>query len=339
MDEYKTNPKQFYNYVRRNQKVKVGISKLKRANGTETADDLETVEELNSFFSKVFTREGDGEVPPFNRTQRSLLTDLWTDEEEISKILSSLNEWKAMGPDGIHPAVLKNCSKEVATPLRIIFQSTIDQGKLPTDWKRANVTPIFKKGLRTEASNYRPVSLTSQVCKVMEKIINSRIQEHVTRNDLLCQNQHGFTKGRSCLTNLLTSIENWTREMDQGNDVDVIYLDFAKAFDSVPHKRLLKKLEGYGIRGKLLAWIQDFLQDRKQRVIYNDEASDWTQVLSGVPQGSVLGPTLFILYVMDIPEVIKSSVDMFADDTKLYRAIRNDEDIEMLQSDVNTLME
>ena len=339
MDEYKTNPKQFYAYARRNQKVKVGIAKLKKENGTETSDDKETVEELNSYFTKVFTREGNEEIPPFNRQTRTQQHDLNIEKEEIVKILSSLNAWKAMGPDEIHPAVLKNCSNEIAEPLRIIFRSTLDQGKIPNDWKKANVTPIFKKGLRSEASNYRPVSLTSQVCKVMEKIINSRIQEHIVENEILRQNQHGFTSGRSCLTNLLTALDNWTKEMDQGNSVDVIYLDFAKAFDSVPHKRLLKKLEGYGIRGKLLAWIKDFLQHRQQRVIYNDEVSEWTQVLSGVPQGSVLGPTLFILYVMDIPEVINSSVDMFADDTKLYRAIQKDEDIEILQRDINNLME
>ena len=339
MDEYKENPRQFYAYVRRNQKVKVGISKLKKENGNETLDDKETVEVLNSFFSSVFTREGDSEIPPFTRTHASDLNEIRVEEEEIAKILSTLNEWKAMGPDGIHPAVLKNCSLEIATPLRRIFQATLEQGRLPTDWKRANVTPIFKKGLRTEASNYRPVSLTSQTCKVMEKIINKKLQEHIMNNELLCHNQHGFTKGRSCLTNLLTAMENWTREIDDKNDVDVIYLDFAKAFDSVPHKRLLRKLEGYGITGKVLAWIKDFLQGRKQRVIYNDETSDWEQVLSGVPQGSVLGPTLFILYVMDIPDDIKSTVDMFADDTKIYRAVRNDEDAEQLQRDINTLIE
>ena len=135
---------------------------------------MRIVEELNSFFSSVFTREGDSELPPFPRTQDSELkelNDLRIDEEEILKILSTLNEWKAMGPDGIHPAVLKNCSLEIAKPLRKIFQDTIEQGKIPTDWKQANVTPIFKKGLRTKASNYRPVSLTSQTCKVMEKIM------------------------------------------------------------------------------------------------------------------------------------------------------------------------
>ena len=339
MDEYKENPRQFYAYVRRNQKVKVGISKLKKENGSETLDDKEVVEELNSFFSSVFTREGDGAIPPFPRTQAPELNDLKIEEEEIYKTLSTLNEWKAMGPDGIHPAVLKNCSSELAKPLRKIFQDTIEQGRIPTDWKRANVTPIFKKGQRTQASNYRPVSLTSQTCKVMEKIINKKLQEHITANNLLCQNQHGFTKGRSCLTNLLMALENWTKEIDQGNDVDVIYLDFAKAFDSVPHKRLLRKLQGYGINGKLLAWIQDFLQGRQQRVIYNDEASEWTHVMSGVPQGSVLGPTLFILYVMDIPEVIGSNVDMFADDTKIYRVVRNDSDAELLQKDINNLVE
>ena len=172
----------------------------------------------------------------------------------------------------------------------------------------------------------------------MEKVINMRLLEHIEENELLCENQHGFIKGRSCLTNLLTTLEHWTREMDRGKDVDVIYLDFAKAFDSVPHKRLLKKIEGYGISGQVLKWIRDFLHDRKQRVVYNDLASDWTEVWSGVPQGSVLGPTLFLIYVMDIPEEIDSNVAMFADDTKIYRVVQNDKDAERLQGDLDTII-
>ena len=146
---------------------------------------------------------------------------------------------------------------------------------------------------------------------------------HLVENHLLTQHQHGFIKGRSCVTQLLTVLDKWTEALDNCLNLDAIYLDFSKAFDSVPHQRLLMKLEGYGIRGTLLAWIQDFLVDRNQRVVINGMKSLPALVLSGIPQGSVLGPLLFILFVNDMPDVVKSHIQMFADDTKVYREVNN----------------
>ena len=163
---------------------------------------------------------------------------------------------------------------------------TLSEGKLPDQWKCANVTPLFKKGARGNPSNYRPVSLTSIPCKVMEKIIRDAMFSHMEENGILSEHQHGFVAARSCVTNLLGVLDDWTSYLDNGIPVDAIYLDFSKAFDSVPHERLLHKLEAYGVSGRVKDWIRDFLIGRKQRVGVNGSYSNWTDVISGVPQES-----------------------------------------------------
>ena len=199
------------------------------------------------------------------------------------------------------------------------------------------ICPIFKKGKKNEAGNYRPVSLTSVVCKIMESIIKESLVKYAEANKLIADCQHGFMRGRSCLTNLLESFEMWTRAVDEGYGLDIIYLDYKKAFDTVPHRRLLYKLKTYGITDKYIDWIKGFLASRKMRVTVNGSFSSWKDIFSGVPQGSVLGPLLFILFVTDLPQWIKNSMRVFADDTKVWKIIKTTSDAQGLQDDLDGL--
>ena len=172
----------------------------------------------------------------------------------------------------------------LAGPLAIIYNRLLEEGMVPNIWRMANVCPIFKKGSKGDPANYRPVSLTCVVGKVMESLIRDKIVEHLERHKLIRPSQHGFLKGKSTTTNLLVYMETLTRLMDQGHAVDVLYLDFAKAFDKVPHQRLLAKCKGLGLDGRVLEWIRVWLEDRQQRVVLNGEASEWADVVSGVPR-------------------------------------------------------
>ena len=169
-------------------------------------------------------------------------------------------------------------------PLAHLFRLTLDTGELPSEWKMAYVSPISKKGSRMSLNNYRPVSLTCAVCKVMEKLVRKALMDHLEENDIVTREQHGFVSGRSCITQLLEVMDSWTEVVDEGGSVNVIYTDFQKAFDSVPHRRLMIKVSACGIRGKLLRWIDDFLANRTQRVVINGETSQGGNVTSGIPQ-------------------------------------------------------
>ena len=339
MKEFKKKPKAFYSYVRSKQKVKVGISQLEKEDGSLTQDDTEAANVLNDFFKSVFTREPDGDVPTLQPRRDDMEEVDYADFtlEDVSKKLDNLKPDKSPGIDSIHPNVLRECSKEMAVPLFLIFKKSIAEETIPDDWKRAKVVPIYKKGSKTSAGNYRPVSLTSIPCKVMESLIRDTILNHVTKYDLLSCHQHGFTSGRSCLTNLLDTLEDITKNLDEDKDVDIIYLDYSKAFDTVPHRRLLSKLEAYGITGKVLKWIEAFLTDRKQQVGVRRKSSDWADVISGVPQGSVLGPILFVIYINDLPDIVSSLAKLFADDTKLYNIVGKEGGSQTIQGDLNTL--
>ena len=204
---------------------------------------------------------------------------------------------------------------------------------------KGNVSPIFKKGKKFEAVNYRPVSLTCICCKIMEHLVTSHIMKHADANNIMYPLQHGFRRGLSCETQLLEFIDDISKNLDTGKQTDCLIMDFSKAFDKVSHSLLIHKLDHYGIRGKTNRWIQNFLADRKQVVVVEGENSDSINVDSGVPQGSVLGPSLFLFYINDMPEGLRSRVRLFADDTIVYLTITSDVDADHLQEDLNKLAE
>ena len=215
----------------------------------------------------------------------------------MRKLMESLSPYKAGGPDGISPQVLWELAEELAPPLTIIFQSSLSTGTVPTDWRDAYVTPIFKKGEQYNPVNCRPISLTCIVHKLMEHIMVSSIMQHFETHCILNDNQHGFRRGHSCETQLLEFVEELMTSLEGGRQTDIIILDFAKAFDRVNHSLLVHKLQCYGIRGSTITWIANFLSDQHQAVVVNDSCSSYARVRSGVPQGSVLGPCLFQAYI------------------------------------------
>jgi len=239
--------------------------------------------------------------------------------------------------DSISPRLLNVLADKLAKPLTMIFNASLQSSLVHESWRCANVTLIHKSRSKSQVSNYRPVSLTSVVCKVLESIIKDKIEEYLYKFDLIVGSQHGFVKSKSCLTNLLEFLEYCSCNLDQGRAVDVIYLDFQKAFDKVPHKRLLLKLDAIGICGKLYKWIESWLLQRQQRVLLNGVTSKWSLVKSGVPQGSVLGPLLFVIFVNDIDRNIVSRLLKFADDVKLFKSVDRIEDYDVIKDDLNTL--
>ena len=337
----RSNPKGVWNYMKSNHKIRSRIPNLKKKDGTLTETDEEIAEELNKQYSSVFTKETLDNMPTFIRkTLETLpLSNISVSEEEICKLLKNLQPRKAAGLDNIQPSVLRKIPEVFAKPLRIIYQLSLDTATLPKTWKQAGVVPVFKKGARSDPSNYRPVSLTSILCKILEKIVVRYMIDHIKRNKLYTKRQHGFTPKKSITTNLLEAMNIWTEALMHDIPVDILYLDYAKAFDTVPHQRLIHQVETFGITGNILKWIQAFLTDRQQKVLVNGSESSWSCVESGIPQGSILGPILFTLFVNDIPDLIKTSISMYADDTKLYCPLTSDESALDLVEDLSNLQE
>lgn len=335
----KSNPKCFWGYVKKRTQLKEKIPNLLKDDDQLTTSDKEKAMALNKFFASVFTEEPPDEILP-QQTPHHFdyeLTSISFDEGSIMKKLKELKPGKSAGPDQIHARVLKETAASMAKPLCILFKRSFESGELPEEFTTANITAIHKKGEKTRPTNYRPISLTSIPCKILEFFIRQEIVTHINRNNLFSDTQYGFRSNRSTVLQLLAVMDQWTRAIEDGHHIDTCYIDVMKAFDSVPHRRLLLKLHNFGIRGPMLKWIKAFLTSRQQKVVVNGEHSDSRHVGSGVPQGSVLGPVLFILYVNDMPSQVSSNLFLYADDAKLFRPIKCPQDEEILQNDINKL--
>ena len=245
--EAKNNPKALFKYMSSKTKPRETIPDLQKNDGNFTEGNKEKAEVLNTFFGSVFTKETDTDMPDCNFPVEGKLTNIEVTEDIFIKLLKKLKPGKSPGPDCIHPLVLREVAEYLAYPFKVLFDLTMRKGQIPGKWKQAEVRPIFKKGAKSSPDNYRPVSLTSVVCKVFEKIVRDHMYKHMIDNNILSTDQFGFCQGRSCVTQLLVTVNDWLFSLDNTIPVDAAYLDFSKAFDSVPHQRLIHKLNAYGL--------------------------------------------------------------------------------------------
>ena len=335
------NSKMFHSYIRRKKVGAPTIGPLRRPDGTVTDNNCEMAaimaKEFSSVFSVgIFTSE-------YNQYFDGILITVIISKDKLEKIICKIDDDSSMGPDNFHPRLLKNCPSLVG-PLYLIFVESLRFARVPSQWKLSNIIPIFKKGSRTDALNYRPISLTSICCKLLERIITDEIYNYLEENNLFSPHQFGFRKGSTVDDQLLLAYNDFSKWYKDGSIVDLVLFDFRKAFDVVPHSILLKKLRLIGIGGRLLDWIGDFLNGREMHVSVSGSRSSVFPVLSGVPQGSVLGPLLFLIYVNSLPQYLRNQCKIFADDLKIYMNIRRESvlqstaDYDSFQSDIDAVI-
>ena len=336
----KPNPKKFWKFINSRRKDNSSIPPLKTPNGLAVSNP-EKAEALNHQYTSVFTKENLQNIPNKGPSPYAPMPKIDFSSNGILKLLKGLNVNKATGPDDLPARVLKECAESIAPILSFIFDTSYRQHQDPTDWETANVMPVYKKDDKNIPSNYRPVSITSITCKIMEHILFSNMMAHLEHNHILVDYQHGFRSKHSTESQLITTIDDLAKTLNVKGQTDMIILDFSKAFDTVPHQRLLHKLKFYGIDVDTIKWIESWLTNRTQKVVVDGDSSKLAPVTSGVPQGTVLGPLLFLIYINDIGNNISqgSKLRLFADDCLLYRVISSAKDVSILQKDLTSLVE
>ena len=318
LEEYQDNPKKFWKVVNIKNKKSSSFPDRMQLDDVTADTPTEKANTFNCFFFSSFNANS-YDLPEIIQFQNDNLSYIQLSDMEVFNVLSQLDTRKATGPDNIPAVFLKNCAHTLYKSLTYLFNLSLKTGGIPKAWKTANVVPIYKKGCKNQISNYRPVSLLSVVSKCLERCIHNKIYPII--DQLIHPNQHGFRKGHSTTTQILGFYDKVYQLVDRGTQCDVIYLDLAKAFDSVPHTLLIHKLKGYGFGNNLLSWFTDYLSNREQRVVCEGSTSASKPVLSGVPQGSILGPLLFLLCINDITECCHAQIYLYADDTKLMAPI------------------
>ena len=297
-------------------------------------DFKQKAEIFNNFFSKQCSLINNTSKLPtvYSKKTDKLLSEITFTCDDITKIIQNLDPNKAHGHDMISIRMLKICGSSICKPLKLIFKSCIENENFPLEWKKANVVAVHKKGDKQTLKNYRPISLLPICGKIFERLIYNKMFEFFIDNDLISPNQSGFRPGDSCINQLLSITHEIYKSFDKGLEVRSVFLDISKAFDKVWHEGLIFKLKQNGISGNLLKTLTDFLNCRNQRVTINGQHSSWTSVEAGVPQGSILGPLLFLIYINDLPENLSSNPKLFADDTSLFSVVH---DISKSSNDLN----
>jgi len=311
----------FYRYVNKKLVCNDGIGPLKDKDGSVVHDPTTKANLFADYFSSVFTSDNGINPDMQSRVGSGIhISNIYFTVDNVYKCILKLKPHSSPGPDQYPPNLFRNIAKSISGPLAVVFECLFVNRHVPSDWRLAAVTPIHKKSARTDPANYRPISLTNVCCKLMESIVKQQLLFYLMEHKLISKQQFGFISRHSTCSQLMDCLNEWTLILENGSAVDCVYIDYSKAFDSVVHSKLLTKLSAYGIDGDLYFWIKCFLTDRVQYVVVNGCYSEVHAVVSGVPQGSVLGPILFILYINDIVDVIETDCHckLYADDVKLF---------------------
>ena len=335
-DDFKTNPKRFWSYLKCVTKKSSLSPVLYNSMREPVSDDLGRADLLNKAFAARFTDPRVQDFPDAPTYPIDALSRLHVSQAAVRAALAMVSPNKACGTDNISARIVTECADELVIPLTKICSLSVRSGVFPERWKQANIIPLYKKGDKKDPSNYRSVSLLPLFGKILERVVYGELYRHVA--PVLSQHQHGFVPRRSCTTNLSIYLKHAWEAMSDGHQTDVIYTDYSAAFQSVKHALLIHKLKhSYHLNDTALNWFVSYLSDRRQRVIVNGKASDWKPVTSGVPEGSLLAPLLFSMFINDLPCELESGCLMYADDVKIYRKIISPADELSLQRDLDQL--
>ena len=339
LSKIKTNPKAFYSFAKKSKAPVSSVGPLLDCDNQLQSDPIKMGTILQEQYAKAFSNPDKAVLAEVRVSkvvaQSESILDIDFNEQDILDAIKAMDRYSAPGPDKFPVLILKECGLTLAPVITQLWRSSLDSGEIAAKFKSQSVIPLFKKGRRSLAVNYRPVSLTSHLIKLFERVLRAKLVDFIEAKDIIHHDQHGFQARKSCLTQLLHHVEDIMNDLNADENADVLYLDFSKAFDKVDHAMLLKKLHLYGIQGKTYHWISNFLCGRTQHVVIDGVESNIIKVLSGVPQGTVLGPLLFILYINDLFSVVKhSKVKVFADDSKLHKNIKSLSDCKLLQEDL-----
>ena len=335
-----TKAKQFFNFIRNATEVRDQVSTLE-VNGRFIEKNSHKCEALSNHYKTVYTRDNNILPQCTQYKPPCSMTDIELSERDVVNAIHFMNADSSPGIDGIFPKFLKNVSAYLIKPLQMLYSQSLEEGTLPEEWTTSIIVPVYKKNRKPkECASYRPINITSCITKILEKCIHQKILHYLRTNDLISKAQHGFLNKRSTITNLLECTFDWTSYMNNRDALDVIYIDYEKAFDKVSHSKLFYKLKKFGIGGRLLRWMEIFIGRRRQTVKVGSSYSSMQNVDSGVAQGTLLGPLNFLLFISGVENVIDQDnckIILYADDSKTYAKCNNVEEVFQLQENISSL--